>query len=278
MKSLKFFTYTLILSLSLHAASEERSTPYSQKIAETCEAVENEISKLQSLLGHQKNLISKLEPTTFQTDLARLLFLKQALVNIDSNIRANSLAGRSLVTPRTLTLIQHLLIKYQHSATFFGWEEVPSYLSIHTDRTASLLMALRTSYAETVSIFGFDEIETSQITASTFKEIKMAMEKLAPLARNKELSDRLSLLGTKLGSTVTLAQLGDRPCTLIQAIEAVNSIRDIYPLLDEAASSAVGFELVMQIQGATEFYAEYAQADQISLQGICRTLGLKGKL
>jgi hypothetical protein len=58
---------------------------------------------------------------------------------------------------------------------------------------------------------------------------------------------------------IAIAEQGDRPKTFAAAIPVIDQVRNLYPMFDQISSSSVGFSMIMELQGITEFYAEFAQ-------------------
>lgn len=210
----------------------------------------------------QIELLNEIAPYVERIDTARLFVVRNGVEAVKSDIEANVQAGKNEITFQTLRLIQNLIIQYRFSQVFFGWTEPRSITSIYTEVTAGQLAELKTSSDEMVKTYGYDDSPYTQITANTFRQMQRLLKQLEDLAINEALKKELRAMWMPIGETIAVAEQGDRPKTFEKAIPVVQKMRALYPMFDDIASSDAGFQMIMELQGLTEFYAEFAQVEQ----------------
>jgi hypothetical protein len=81
------------------------------------------------------------------------------------------------------------------------------------------------------------------------------------LALAPALKNQLRALWMPIGEVIAIAEQGDRPKTFEKAVPMIRQMRALYPLFDAISTSQAGFPTVLELQGLTEFYAEFAQVD-----------------
>lgn len=207
-------------------------------------------------------LIEAISPYVERIDLARLLVVKNSVAAVKTDMEANIANGKNEITFQTLRLIQNLIVQYRFSQVFFGWTEPRAITSIYTEVTADQLAKLKTLSENMVNEYGYDDSPYTQITANVFRQMQRLLQQLETLPINDELKTNLRSLWPPIGETIAVAEQGDRPNTFAKAIPVIAQIRTNYPMFDQISSSDAGFQMIMELQGLTEFYAEYAQVDQ----------------
>lgn len=212
-------------------------------------------------LNEQIKLIEVLEPTVERVDLARLLVIKKMLQIITEDVKTNRNGKRKEVTFQTLRLIQGLIIQYRFSKVFFGWSEPRSLTSIYTENTAETLQKLKQLSEEVVSEYGYDDSPYTQITANTFKQMQKLLKVAEDLSFDNKLKTQMRSLWRPIGEVIAIAEQGDRPKAFALSVPLVKSIREMYPMFDAISSSNAGFQVILELQGLTEFYAEFAQME-----------------
>ena len=133
--------------------------------------------------------------------------------------------------------------------------------SIYAPVIASQLKELQELSKQLENDYGFDDSPYTQVTAQTFRQMHKLLQELDTLPIPLQLKTDLRTLWPAIGETIAIAQLGDRPKTFEKAIQAIGTIRNLYSIFNQIATSAAGFNLVIELQGLSEFYAEYAQVD-----------------
>lgn len=222
------------------------------------------------LLGNQVSLIKEITPTVERVDLARLIIVEKAVNELINNIEENRKSGKRDITRKSMRLLDHLIIQYKYSHVFFGWEEDgPSIMSIFTYSTEDELKELQLSYHKLIDIFGLDDSPYSTITSSTFSQMHKLLKSLEDLAIDAELKKKLRSLWPQIGNVIAESSLGDRRLVYPAALKVIEEIRALYKDFRKVASTDVGFSMILELQGLTEFYAEFSQAD-CDESGECR--------
>ncbi len=215
-----------------------------------------------AMLFQQITQLDAISPYVERIDLARLLVIRSAVQAVAQDMERNVRDGKSEVTFQTLRLIQNLIVQYRFSQVFFGWTEPRSINSIYTDATKTPLAKLKELADGMVVEYGYDDSPYTQITANTFRQMQRLLKQLEDLPLDPSFAERLRALWMPIGETIAIAEQGDRPRAFEKAIAVVQAMRDLYPMFDEVSSSSAGFQMVLELQGLTEFYAEYAQVNK----------------
>jgi len=206
-------------------------------------------------------LLEKISPYVERMDLSRIMVIKKTITTVKEDITKNVTEGRNEVTFQTLRLIQNLIVQYRFSQVFFGWTTPRSINSIYTEYTAQDLAALQNLSLEMVKVYGYDDSPYTQITASTFRQMQRLLQQLETLPMDASLKQSLRDLWQPIGETIAVAEQGDRPNTFAKAIPVIAKVQALYPMFDAISASEAGFPMIMELQGLTEFYAEFAQMD-----------------
>ncbi len=208
-------------------------------------------------------LMIKVSRFVERADAARLLVIRNSAEKVVTDIDDNVAKGREPVTLQTLRLMQNLIIQYRFSQVFFGWATPPAPTSIFTLQTAQELASLQHQYEQLVAEYGFDDSPYTQITANTFRQMHKLLTQLEALPISSELKLALKDLRPAIGETIAIAEQGDRPKTFERAVPLTIKIQQIYPIFDQVSTTAVGFPLILELQGLNEFYAEFAQVEGV---------------
>jgi hypothetical protein len=213
-------------------------------------------------LTEQVKLMSDISPYVERVDMARLLVVKNTSQSVIDDMVKNVATGKKEVTFQTLRLIQNLIIQYRFSQVFFGWTDPRAITSIYTPQTEQSLARLKTLSEQLVNEYGYDDSPYTQITANTFRQMQRLLKQLEDLPIDSALKAKLRALWMPIGETIAVAEQGDRPKTFEKAIPVIRQIQAMYSEFDRISSSQAGFPMIMELQGLTEFYAEFAQVDQ----------------
>lgn len=212
-------------------------------------------------LYEQLQLLEYISPFVERVDYSRLLLIQGSVKVIIQDMEENIVKKRSEITFQTLRLIQNLIVQYRFSQVYFGWTTPRAITSIYTERTSQSLETLKRLYERLVTDYGYDDAPYTKITANVFRQMQKLLKQMEDLSLEEELRLQLRDLWMPIGETIAIADQGDRPKTFEKAIPVINRIRLLYPLFARISSSNAGFPLIMEFQGLTEFYAEYAQVD-----------------
>lgn len=222
-----------------------------------------------SILENQLVLLDKIEPTVERLDLARIIVIRISINTVLNNITSNTAQNLSPITFETMRLVQNLIIKYKFSHVFFGWEETPSPFSIYTLITRSELLELKSIYEKMVIVFGFDASPYTTITSNTFQQMKKLLDDIEKIPSDETLKSKLRSYWPLIGRTIAIAEQGDRPCAFALASKVIHEIRKLYPSFNEMSDSSAAFDLILEFQGLTEFYAEFSQIDRLPSEAVC---------
>lgn len=217
--------------------------------------------EVMALFSRQIEILTLISPAVERIDLARLLVVKNSVAIIYKDMQDNLATQKPLTTFQTLRLIQNLIIQYRFSQSFFGWSTPVSMTSIYSDSIAPYLSELKQLASKVENDFGFDDSPYTQITSNTFKQMQKLLKQLETLSLDPQLKSELRSLWPSIGEAIAIADQGDRPLAFEKAIPIIEKIRDLYPYIDQVSSSNTGFMTVLELQGLTEFYAEFAQID-----------------
>lgn len=222
-------------------------------------AFAQEATVAQKPLYRQIDLLNAIQPYVERIDMARLYVIQTSVKSVVGNMVSNLASGKREVTMETMRLIQGLIVQYRFSQVFFGWQEPMPITSIYAPVIEAELNELHTLSENLVSEYGFDDSPYTQITANTFRQMHKLLQQLETLPLDEQFKTQLRGLWPAVGETIAIAEQGDRPKTFEKAIQTVGIIRALYPQFNAIASSSAGFPAIMELQGLTEFYAEFAQ-------------------
>lgn len=215
-----------------------------------------------NVLDEQIKILEQFRPTIGRLYTARLMVIRRAIDDVITDIKENKKNNRALITFQTMRLLQYLIVQYRYSHVFLGWEEKPSLLSMWTPSTADDLQRLRDSYLRLQATFGIDDTPYTKVTSHHFRQLEKLMRQLENLPIENDLKKSLREMLPTIARTIAVAEQGDRPNTFRAAIKVLPQIRALYPRFNTISGSSAGFSAVLELQGLTETYAEFAQADQ----------------
>lgn len=221
-----------------------------------------ETPNINNNIERQVKIIDFIKPFVERVDQARLMVIRKSLNSILEDISTNASAGRNSVTFQTIRLIQNLIIQYKYSQSFFGWSQPIAETSIYTEATASYLDELHNLSTQVEKEFGLDDSPYTQITASTFRQIQKLLLQLESLAIDASLKSQLRSLWPSVGEAIAIAEQGDRPLAFKSATTVIANLRNLYPYFDQISATSAGFSMILEIQGLSEFYSEFAQMDK----------------
>ncbi len=207
-------------------------------------------------------ILDTIRPVVERLDQARLLVIRNSLMVVIQDRAANLQAGRAEFTFQTLRFIHNVIVQYRFSKTFFGWTQPISINSIYSPSIEKYLRDLHTLSQQMEKDFGLDDSPYTQITANTFRQMQRLLKQLESIPLDNNLKVQLRALWQPIGETIAIAEQGDRPRAFAKATQVVAIIRSLYPQFDQILASTAGFNAVLEIQGLTEFYAEFAQVEE----------------
>lgn len=211
----------------------------------------DEVRKAQAQLDRGLVLLDSLAPVAERVEAARINFIRRKLGSVKTAIETNGLAHAG-----TMRSYQDLIVAFKYSNSFLKQME--------SDSTKEALRELKLLSEEIREDRGFDDTPYTQITASVFSEMYQRVNQLKSLANLPEdLVSELDRLVPELGNVIALAKQGDRPRTFDAAIPVSRKITALYSQLDRIQQSNPAFDVVLDLQGLNEFYAEYAQIEGV---------------
>lgn len=211
-------------------------------------AADDELNVAKAQLAREVKLLSDIEKYVERIDLARLFVLKKSAQNV-----SDSIAQVGFSNMATMRKYQELIVAYRFSMAFFQ--------QIESDDTKDDIAELLRINDAISTARGFDDSPYTQITASVFTQMHKLVLQLTDggPALPEELKQKLSELKAPLGNLIAIAKEGDRPKTFEAAVPVYHKIEALYPEFNQVMSSHAAFNLVLEIQGLNEFYAEFAQ-------------------
>jgi hypothetical protein len=212
------------------------------------QAVEDEVSTAKQQLNRELELIEQITPYVERLDLARLDFLKRKILAVRGAIEAKGLAHMA-----TITAYQELIVSFRYSVAFFR--------QIRTTVTENGIAELLKINDTIIAARGFDDTPYTKITAGVFDQIHKLVLQLGegPLL-SEGLKAKVNELIVPIGRAIAEGRAeGDRPETFQAGTVAYCKILSLYPDFDRVQRSDAGFDVVLEIQGLSEFYAEFAQ-------------------
>lgn len=214
-------------------------------------AANDEVAYAKRQLERQLNLMTNMEQFIERPDLARLFVLKSGVMRTAASV--NQLGLSHMTTMREY---QNQIVAFRFSKAYFR--------QISSKRAAANIAELVKLNDEIVALRGFDDSPYTKITSSTFNQMYQLTLQL--LGKGPVISDQLSVklnaLKPLFGRVLSVAAEGDRPTTFREAGIVYKSIKDLYPEFNKIMSSHVAFNIVLEIQGLNEFYAEFAQINE----------------
>lgn len=206
-------------------------------------------------------LIDEISDVVERVDLPRLMIIRSSVDAVISDMKANLLAGRKEVTFHTARLMENLFAQYRISQSYLGWTSPPSLTSIYTEAKAPQIDELKQISDHLAVEYGLDNsshTSYTQITANIFRQMQGLLEKVQDLPLDGQLKNQLRVLWRSTGDCIVTADQGTRLETVAKAVQVIKQIRDDYPLFDRISGSQPGFQMIVELRGLSELYAEFA--------------------
>jgi hypothetical protein len=109
---------------------------------------------------------------------------------------------------------------------------------------------------------GFDDSAYTKIALATFTQVHKLFLELMNVVSDENLKQQIANVIPDVGRIQGKSKLGDRrETTLNPSIPVVQKIRALYPAFNRVSRQDQAFDIVVNIQGLIEFYAEYAEAE-----------------
>ena len=217
-------------------ATAEASISAGDEVAETIAALNLEIELIDAISVDVEHL-----------DFARLTVLKLDIVRLIETIKTKGLFHRdSAVSFYSLTK------RFEFSKSLFQF-----ITSEHQKDNIQKLQSMATTLA---GKYGYDIDFATRHTFNDFTQMKKLFLQLMDLPISDSLRAKIRALDQHLIDVLGPAkQYGDRPITFERGKETYFKIQALYPDLENLALGNAAFDIVVEIQGLNETYAEFAQ-------------------
>ena len=230
----KTFTVSILTLLALQSPTHAQDTREAKAI-----------SQLESQIA----LIESIEEFVERLDLARLYVLKLSSQNVLNSIQDHK---RGYGHRLTIKEYEQLVLTYRHSTAFFKM--------IDTQETKDTLKELADVSSQIAIDQGLDENLKTFITYNTYKKINELIHSLKDVAMPEELKQKLNALTPALGKLLGATKEGDEisGASAAAAKPVYDQLIALYPEMNKIAASDAAFNIILEIQGLNEYYAEAA--------------------
>ena len=211
-------------------------------------------AEIRGLLENEMQIMRALERGTVRLDLARL-----RLIETNVRLALSSLNEFGLAHANTNRMMQQVIITFRYSNAFFT--------QIQTVDSRQSIRSLLETNDQVTRKMGFDDTPYTQITAYVYTQMhKLFMQLKDNGVLTPVLRDKIENLIVPMGHLIAIAKQGDRPRTFDAAVPLQRQISELYPLMNAITQSDAAFDIILEIQGLNEFYAEFAQISAIKLE------------
>ncbi len=212
---------------------------------------DDEVTLAKEKLSEQIELIEQIEPYVERPSLARLFVLKSASKSVLTSIDETSYGHA-----KTFQEYQRLIVAYDFSIAFFR--------EIETDITKESIVALLNNVQEIKTDKGLDASPYTQITESSYAQMRELIKQMRKLAISEGLQKKLGDVEPVIGEVIAISQAkkGDRRTVYPVARKAYDAIVKLYPEMERISSADAAYDISLEIQGLNEFYAEFAEFDE----------------
>ncbi|MFM8315859.1 MAG: hypothetical protein ACKOA8_16380, partial [Deltaproteobacteria bacterium] len=209
----------------------------------------DEVSLAIEQLDRAVYLIEGIQRPAEQLDKARLGFIKRNALMVKSSVQEKGLAHAA-----TMRSYQQLIVAFRYSSSFLK--------QLATEYSGEAIKELVDIHEAIVKARGFDDTPYTQITANVFGEMYQLVKQLSTVSvLPAGLKPKLDALIPKIGNVIAIAKQGDRPKTFKAAVPLSQEITALYGDLGKVQHANSAFDIVLDIQGLNEFYAEFAQIE-----------------
>jgi hypothetical protein len=196
-------------------------------------------------LNKQLNLIVEIKRYVDVQDQGRLIVLKNATEQTIARIRSDG-----LIHTKTLNEYLKQYITYKSSTAYFSYISSPVIVP--------LVENLYRDMESIASERGLADFNFNKMTFNTFSQIHLLLQDLAKNKIDDELKTILTELNIDFGHLLATANTGDNIPTLEKGEVMYHKIAALYPHFFQAANKGPFYNLILNIQGLNELYAEYA--------------------
>lgn len=208
----------------------------------------DEMTQAIDQLNTQIEIIESMKFYVERKDLARLIVLEKSATHVIDTLHQNGLANML-----TIRAYQEMLLSYQYSQSFFKQVSTKS-----TEKSISDLMAINAAISKAR---GFDQSPYLTMIANILNNMNTLADQLNQLPVDENLKKNVVALKPEMGRAIALARQGDRPKAFAAGISISKKLMGLYPLFNAVMASDEAFNVIMELQGLNELFAEYAQMD-----------------
>lgn len=211
----------------------------------------DEVQEAKSELARIVKITETIAPYVEQLDEARLIVIRKSAERVLTHVNSLGLGNF-----QTLSAYQQLIITYRFSVSFFK--------QIATSNSEKLVVELVAIGAKIEKERGFDDSPYTRITANVFsQQYQLFLQLRESTTLPNETKEKINALIAPLAKVIAVAKQGDRPKTFEAAYPVHEAIRELYPAFFEIQRGNAAFDVVMEIMGLHDFYAEFAQINGI---------------
>jgi len=190
--------------------------------------------------------ITDIKPYTERGDLGRLIMLQKSTQKVLDSIDANGMANN-----KTMNAFLEMCISFRYSQAFF--------IAISSSQTTATIKAIQDTVRKISTERGFDDSPATQVTSNVLNQIARVSDQLMKVDISSNLKQKLNQLKPQLGQAIAVARQGDRPNAFAEGNKIYSAYYQLSPDFDKVMSSKEAFNMVLELQGLMEFYAEFAQ-------------------
>ena len=153
----------------------------------------------------------------------------------------------------TATLNQYLKqnLIYRSSTAYFS--------HVGTVATQPIIDHLYAIMDEIAQSRGLNDFTFNKMTYNTYSQIWSLLQDLIKMDVGEDLRNQVSSLTVEFGNLLAISkEKGDNLQSLKAGAEMFKKMEELYPLFVRFSVSSPAFDLILNIQGLNEFYAEYS--------------------
>lgn len=191
-------------------------------------------------------ILSNIESVVERMDLPRLYLLRTRTADVNKKVHEKGLSHMA-----TIREYQTLIVTFRYSTDYFK--------RISTPKIDGSLSHLTSIVQTIIEERGFDDSPYTQLTLSTFTQLRQLLLELVTQTQNSDLKLAITELMPGFGDVIARAGQGDRPKTFESGVRLYRQLTKLHSDLYRWGERGQNFNLVLNIQALIEFYGEYAQ-------------------
>lgn len=245
------FTLCTVILVSFGGLKQVHSQKIIQKrVLKSYE--KEEVAKLERQLLQLETLSS----LVFSTERARVYILKLATIKIISLIN-----NVGLLHQNTNLAYQSYILRYRFSNDLF--KHIRLNQTNPKNATHRIVADILAIYSQVEKERGLNGSNLySHFTEDIFKQIKELLQNASKIkAYNGDLQKIFNTLIAPTGKLLAKARQGDRPSVFAEGKKLYEQYKVYYPQFFTHHNNNKTFDLIFQIQGLLELFAEFAEVD-----------------